>query len=69
MTKTERLYGVKPEKYREKQESLCKEKIRDAQILLAELRMQPYSIELEERYIEIEDAIKWNRKLLDELNT
>lgn len=69
MTKTEWLYGVKPEKYADKQRSLAEEKIKDAKLLLTKLRnIEPRTKEIIDRYIEVENAINWNRKLLEELD-
>ncbi len=68
MTKTEYLYGVNPDKYRKLQTELCNLKIKDAQILKANLRMQGNTKEIQERYLDVDKAIEWNRQLLNELN-
>lgn len=75
MTRTEYLFGHPPEKYSHLQDPLAREKIADAEALLAELVPQrvydpttndPYQQLLETRILEVIDAIKLWKKILDD---
>ena len=61
------LYGVPASNYAGLQIRLCKQKISDARMLLADLRnLNSPTAELIERYQAIEKAIEFNRELIEE---
>lgn len=73
MKKTERLYGVQPEKYAKLQIELCEMKLADIEILRNKMRptidcldFSDEQKDIQARLQEVQDAKKFNEDLIEE---